>query len=512
LEENSRAKRLIFDFILKIKSRGLMMKAVLLAVLLLFSCSAMSRENENLRLPLPEEVERVEISSTSMIQWYKAEELLKLLPKFVASEGTYLTKQAFQRGAFVLKNGKKINWMAAYNDSILLYEGSKEQLYVLPKKDEPLFGVWDDYGKEGYIDINGKIVIKPQFDAASAFSEGLAAVLIGEKWGYINRQGEIVIEPRWKQRKDWYGAVGGFNEGLAAVSEAAVWSVRDDSNYWTYKCGYINTKGEYVVQPQMRQSCLPFYEGVAIIEADFENEAEYEKGKGWVGYMKADGAWLIKPRFYTASYFYNGIARVSDETGEYYIDKTGKRVAKPLYDCQRRGLYFYEGLALSFSEKEKRYNGFINEKCELVVRLPLEIKADENSIFSEGLARVFTETGGKKLFGYIDQKGKAAIPFQFDEAHGFSENLAGVAIENKGSRVEGYINHKGEMVLKDTRDNAPFQNGLAFQYLYMWTISEQPDARNIYGYMNKQGKYVWLSPRAEVYLGKDWIRANYIGK
>lgn len=30
-------------------------------------------------------------------------------------------------------------------------------------------------------------VIKPQFDGAWSFSEGLARVKIGDKWGYINK-------------------------------------------------------------------------------------------------------------------------------------------------------------------------------------------------------------------------------------------------------------------------------------------------------------------------------------
>lgn len=488
------------------------MKAVLLIVFLLFSFEVTCQESEKLRLPLPGELERIEISATSMIQWYKPEELLKLLPKFVAAEGTYASKQPFQRGKFILKNGKTINWMANYKNSILLYEGSKEQLYVLPKEDETLFVIWDEKGKEGYIDVHGKIVIKPQFDNASVFSEGFAPVLIDGKWGYINRKGEIAIEPRWRQQEDWIaGGVGAFNEGLAAVTEYASWGVRDDSNYWTYKCGYINTKGEYVVQPQMRQSCLPFHDGVAIIHADFENKSEYEEGKGWVGYMKADGTWLIKPRFYTATYFDDGMARVSDETGEYYIDKTGKRLAVKPPECIKSGTYFFEGLALSYSEKEKRYDGFIDEKCEYAFRLPPEIKA-ENTHFSEGLASVYKESGGKKLYGFIDKTGKVVIPFKFEQVSIFSENLAGVVFGEKGKRIGAYINPKGEIVLNKMLSTGIFKNGLSFNRLHTWTIGEKPDGRNIYGYMNKQGKYVWLSPRAEIYLDKNWIKANYVGE
>ena len=110
------------------------MKFIWIVFCVIFSVEAAAQKNEKLKLPLPAELERIEISNTSQVQWYKTEELRRLLPKFGASPGTYLTKIGFQRGTFVLKNGKTIKWMAGYTDSILLYEGSKHQLYVLPKK------------------------------------------------------------------------------------------------------------------------------------------------------------------------------------------------------------------------------------------------------------------------------------------------------------------------------------------------------------------------------------------
>ena len=46
-------------------------------------------------------------------------------------------------------------------------------------------------GKWGFIERTGKVVVTPQFDFASKFSEGLAAVRIGDdktgRWGYIYR-------------------------------------------------------------------------------------------------------------------------------------------------------------------------------------------------------------------------------------------------------------------------------------------------------------------------------------
>jgi hypothetical protein len=46
-------------------------------------------------------------------------------------------------------------------------------------------------GKWGFIDGTGKMVVAPQFDGCESFAEGLAAVRIGDantgKWGYIYR-------------------------------------------------------------------------------------------------------------------------------------------------------------------------------------------------------------------------------------------------------------------------------------------------------------------------------------
>ena len=42
-------------------------------------------------------------------------------------------------------------------------------------------------GKAGLIDKTGRIVINPQLDDVGFFSEGLAQVRIGDKWGFIAR-------------------------------------------------------------------------------------------------------------------------------------------------------------------------------------------------------------------------------------------------------------------------------------------------------------------------------------
>jgi hypothetical protein len=49
------------------------------------------------------------------------------------------------------------------------------------------------YGKSGFINKAGEIVIECAFDDASYFSEGLAAVKKGNKWGYIDSHGNEIL-------------------------------------------------------------------------------------------------------------------------------------------------------------------------------------------------------------------------------------------------------------------------------------------------------------------------------
>src|SRR4051812_8755457 len=81
---------------------------------------------------------------------------------------------------------------------------------------DPLFVVTVN-NKQGFIDRTGKIVIKPQFQGAGEFSEGLAPVAIndnGYKEGYIDRTGKFAIKPNWDTAGKFSEAVAwvGFNQ------------------------------------------------------------------------------------------------------------------------------------------------------------------------------------------------------------------------------------------------------------------------------------------------------------
>ena len=63
-----------------------------------------------------------------------------------------------------------------------------------------------------FIDLKGNIVVPINYDDTDYFSEGLAAVMVNGKWGYVNAKGEIVIEPQ-------YLLAGSFSPRGAIVSK-----------------------------------------------------------------------------------------------------------------------------------------------------------------------------------------------------------------------------------------------------------------------------------------------------
>ena len=73
-----------------------------------------------------------------------------------------------------------------------------------------------DGEKFGYADLEGNIVVQPQFDKAYMFRDGIALVGIGigndTRWGYVKEDGTMLAEPVYIEATQ-------FNEGLAWVVE-----------------------------------------------------------------------------------------------------------------------------------------------------------------------------------------------------------------------------------------------------------------------------------------------------
>ncbi len=190
------------------------------------------------------------------------------------------------------------------------YKDKSGKIIVQPKYDYTWsfskgLGRVKQNGKWGYIDSTGKVVVALKYDDTRGFSEGLAAVVQNDKWGYIDKTGKVVVELK-------YDGAGGFSEGLADVS-------------LNKKCGFIDRSGKVVI-PLIYDFAGSFSEGLAVVNIDGTGARGYVRGGKW-GFIDKTGKELIKLQYEDAGSFKNNKAKVTLNSREFYIDKTGKEIA-----------------------------------------------------------------------------------------------------------------------------------------------------------------------------------------
>jgi hypothetical protein len=409
---------------------------------------------------------------------------------------------------------------------------------------EYLLPVQDDHRRWGFISTKG-IVIMPQFDYACYFSEGLAEVKVGDKWGFINHVGEMVIPSQ-------FDCTSKFSEGLASVRIGHQW-------------GAIDSTGNLVIPLQFDLLDI-FSEGLSIAYTGgiVKNSKYYGQtdrlvidGGMW-GVVDKTGNFVISPRFKLRGErdiedmsppgegFKNGIlnfygsALISEKTeinpAATEVEKSDpvsggvKITIEPLWDEEsnewREALLC--SVAVPTPTKEIEKYGFINRAGDIVVEPVwdkisdewhdglLEIRnlsaeedgIDEQIFLKPGGEIAFTNnnvnlrpffydgmvvaTNKEGLMGYVDTHGQLVINCQFYYAGIFSEGLAAVTSADEDKSLYGYINKLGQKVISEQFVDAHefSSNGLA--------VVRIPDGK--YGLIDKIGQFV-LPPEY------DWLFA-----
>lgn len=309
-------------------------------------------------------------------------------------------------------------------------------------------------GKSGYINSTGQIVIDFSFDffGCREFSEGLASVLVNGKAGYIDVKGNFVIQPKFNLAMP-------FSEGLAYVE-------------LNNKYGYIDKSGEFVVEPHY-YSCDSFFEGFALVKDSVTS-------KGF--FIDKNGKPKLQGRNFLISEFREGLINCPDDKGNWgFINIDDKVIIDFNYKLTRP---FYEGKGAVAPKKDKEGKsnrkdkfGFINHQNEFLIE-PMFQGADIR--FSEGLCAVWDEG-----YGCIDEKGKLIIPYEFDLIKHFNEGLA--VFKPKGrNKKYGFIDKTGIIKIEPKFAHVDdFNNGLS--EVIIGTGYENFK----YGYINHNGDEIW---------------------
>lgn len=283
-------------------------------------------------------------------------------------------------------------------------------------------------------------VIPYQYDEVRDFSEGLAAVNQGGKWGFIDKAGNEVIPCKYNI------APSSFSEGLAAVKQM------DTDGNWKY--GFINKMGQEVIPCKYDLLGYGGFQGGLA--------AVWLCGKGW-GFIDKTGKGVIPCQYFDASNFSEGLAAVAIDTGEKdkisgqiikkwgFIDQTGKEVIPIKYDGAE---HFSGGLARVTIENK---TGYIN-------KTGMEIVSDQYRILqtaSDGFILVRMTINAQQYeytYGFIDVTGREIVSCKYDWAYDFSDGMAAVMLNGKW----GFVDKTGTEVIPCEYDGTlGFSGGLA---------------------------------------------------
>ncbi|TAF06718.1 MAG: hypothetical protein EAZ77_11695 [Nostocales cyanobacterium] len=266
-----------------------------------------------------------------------------------------------------------------------------------------------------YMNAAQEISLKVQFDWVEPFSEGMAAVKMGYKWGYIDKTGQIVGRIEYDRAEP-------FSAGLALVK------INNDKNRYI---GYIDKTGQRItnlINNLKIDDAVSFSEDMAAVAITNK----------W-GYIDKTGQIIIPAQYDEAKSFSEGVAAVKIGNQWTYIDKTGQTIIKLEFDDAGS---FATGLA---AVKVGKQWGYIDKLGNFVITPQF----DEVDIFAERLAPA--KIGGK--WGYINQFAEFIISPEFEVAKPFSQGLAlvnigGKLVENKAQGTADLIGGKWGYIRK----------------------------------------------------------------
>ncbi len=152
----------------------------------------------------------------------------------------------------------------------------------------------------------------------------------------------------------------------------------------------------------------------------------YRKGDQW-GYCDKNKKIIIEPTFDWAGRFIDGLAKVTKDNKDFYINTRGEIVEKT--ESSENGREETKTDLNPF--KQNDLYGYKNSKGEIKIKPTFEDAED----FSEGLAAIKLNN----KWGYIDKKGNRIIECKYDEARVFYQGLALVAFNGS----YGFISTNG---------------------------------------------------------------------
>ena len=321
---------------------------------------------------------------------------------------------------------------------------------------QPKYFIFEEKGKLGLVDLQGKTVLAPTFNSieekqpyffacsktkgCSVYNGNLQLVLKGDYNSIeLGCEGQFIVE---KNRK--YGVV---SEKGTIILPLKYSFINSNKNGYTVtlndNTGLFNSEGKEIIPISYHWIYTDKIDDNIPIVAELD---------GKEGYINTKNEWVIPPTYRDAFAFRQGLAKIREVRDYiYYINLKGEPV---IQDFDADVIEPSDNTYIVGVRKECKYmvydlNGNLLDTYNL-----LRNNWSDDAIFA-------VKKGGK--WGYIDGYGKVIIPLEYEEVRNFSEGLAAVRKDGKW----GYINPKNEIVIPIEFTNKEvgfFKNGGAEYY------------------------------------------------
>ena len=295
-------------------------------------------------------------------------------------------------------------------------------------------------------------VVENIYEDAGEFSNGLAVVKKGGKYGAINTWGKEVIPFEYTELNPFTEKVTSFKRGdkvgiidingkvLCEKDYEKIYPVSDScAKVFKGEYGFINAYGKEVV-PVAFANLLPFNSGMTYFFKDLK-----------YGFYNTKGQVVVPLSYKEVGVFAEGLCPVLVNGKWGYINTTGKMVIPAEFAEAGK---FSEGLA-SVLKGDKW--GFIDKTGKLVIPYKFDVQAD----FKEGVIEVYeNDAKGSSVATYYNQKGEKL--FQLKPGWWVSGKFSDGLIVASDGHYYTYLNMKGEVPFEsEYAGTMPFKNGYA---------------------------------------------------
>ncbi|NBX79390.1 MAG: WG repeat-containing protein [Flavobacteriales bacterium] len=298
----------------------------------------------------------------------------------------------------------------------------------------------------GYFDSEGKVVIEPQYDQASAFQDGLAIVGKNEKFGLINKKNQVLIEFLYDEILEFSDArsvvIVGDSFGIIDRSGRAIVPVRFN-DILALSNGLFalqfNSESNYVITDI---NANPKTEAVFEEINVFENGVCIAKTKAGYGIFNKECKWQIPPSFESLKQLSDSLFEFGLNGKKGLIRLDGKKVVEAIYDEFSK----YDAVGKQILARQGVLLFHLNEFGQKIIPNPIEFfpGAFENAFFYKGTA-IYRY---KNKFGLLDNTFREVLKPQFD---GLGRVFTGVPIFK--NQKWGIIDYNGKLILPLEYDN-----------------------------------------------------------